>query len=60
MLPRGGEIRAEFCQVDMLVQVVDLGDGDWVMVPMRGTLFGQLDLTCAVQMIYLAYGLFVE
>ena len=60
VLPVSGDIRAGFCKVHMLVNVVDPGDRDEVMmVAIRGTLFGQLDLVGALQMVDLADGLFV-
>jgi hypothetical protein len=55
MLPVRGHVGARFVQVDVLIDVVDPRQRYEVMVlPIRRTLFGQLDLVGSFEMVDLA------
>ena len=61
MLPVRGHVGARFVQMDVLVDVVDPRQRDEVMVlPIRRTLLGQLDLVGSFQMVDLADRLLVR
>jgi hypothetical protein len=57
----GSDFRDGFCQMDMLVDMVDPGNGDeMMMISVGRTLLGQLDLVGILQMIDLADRLLVR
>ena len=61
MLPVRGHVGARFVQVDVLIDVVDPRQRNEVMVlPIRRTLFGQLDLVGPFEMVDLADRLLVR
>jgi hypothetical protein len=57
VLPMRGDVGARLVEVHMLVDVIDPRHGDEVMMLAVGrTLFGQLDLVCAFEVIDLSDG----